>query len=175
MTMKKFAIQALALVVAIIGALYLTYNSSKQGSFLSLFTGKITPTPTLTQSSSNSQMKQIKIGNVLINVEIADTKELRNKGLGGRSSLDANSGMLFVFSDKGRYEFWMKDMKIPLDFIFINDTKVVDLIKNIPPPSDPTRLTIYQPSTDVNMVVEVNAGFVDKHNIEIGQTVYLVK
>lgn len=65
-----------------------------------------------------------KVGEVIINdqkilVEVVDTWPAIYKGLSGRESLAENQGMLFVFPKLDIYEFWMKDMKFPLDIIWI--------------------------------------------------------
>jgi len=52
---------------------------------------------------------------------IADTPELREKGLQGVTSLPSNEGMLFIFEEPQTVEFWMKDKLIPLDIIYIDE------------------------------------------------------
>ena len=65
--------------------------------------------------------KTIHIGRVPIAVAIADTLEKRTQGLSGRESLSANEGLLFVFSTSGAYGIWMKDMRFPIDIIWISE------------------------------------------------------
>ncbi len=66
--------------------------------------------------------KKIYIGNRTYTVEIADTEELQKKGLQGRDYLAPDEGMLFVYPEEQHsVEYWMKDTKIPLDQIAIND------------------------------------------------------
>jgi len=127
----------------------------------------------------NPSLPQIKVGSTNISVELAMTQEARLKGLSGRESLDTNSGMLFTFDNTNTVRsFWMKGMKFPLDFIWIKDGKVVQIDKNIPVPpagTEDSKLTIYASQTPVDYVLEVNAGFSDKNNIKIGDTVDLSK
>src|SRR4026208_1251957 len=66
-----------------------------------------------------------------LNIEIAQTQIEREKGLSGRDTLPENSGMLFVFDKPDYYAFWMKDMKFPLDFIWIRDQKVVQITEGV--------------------------------------------
>ena len=70
------------------------------------------------------------------------------------------------------YNFWMKDMNFPLDFLWLNEKKVIDLTENVPAPIDKdlTNLTLYQPSEPVNEVIELNAGMVKELGIKIGDT-----
>ena len=70
--------------------------------------------------------KTVIINSQKIAVEVADTLATRQKGLSGRACITPDEGMLFVFERPGRLPFWMKDMKFPLDIIWISpDHKVV--------------------------------------------------
>lgn len=161
--MKKFLIQVSALFIAIVVLAVIDFKSS-----INLNVGG-TPTGSLSQ---------VKINEALVNVAVADTAEARSQGLGGRESLATDSGMLFVFSSPDKYSFWMKGMKIPLDFIWITGDKVTDLLPNIPPP-DPgvpdDNLPRYQPVVAVDRVLEVNAGFISAHSIKVGDSVEYIK
>lgn len=162
--MKKFWIQIILLLAVIFAALYLAQNQQTLTAIL--------PLP------ANYESKQIKINETLVNIEIADTANKRAQGLSGRESLATGSGMLFIFNDTKKDQFWMKGMKFPLDFVFIRDGKVVDLLKNIPPPplnQADSALPIYQPVTPINMMLEVNAGFIDTNNIKVGDSVFLIE
>ena len=59
----------------------------------------------------------LKINNLEIVVEIADTQEEQMQGLMNRASLNEFEGMLFVFPDEMPRTFWMKNTLIPLDMI----------------------------------------------------------
>ena len=73
-------------------------------------------------------------------MEVADTTQARAKGLSGRSCIGQNEGMLFVFNQPGFYEFWMKDMKFPIDIIWIaSDHRVVWLKSKVQPSSYPQK------------------------------------
>lgn len=115
----------------------------------------------------------LQINGASIKVEIANTPQERSKGLGGRESLASSSGMLFVFPKKDKYSFWMKEVKFSLDFIFIADARVVDIIQNVPtakPGEKDENLPIYQPKVEVDKVLEVPAGTVKALNIKEGDT-----
>lgn len=116
----------------------------------------------------------LNIGQTSISVEIADTPSLRTKGLSGRNELAQNTGMLFTFPQKSFQTFWMKDMRFPLDFIWIADQKIIQLDKAVPPPDQtsgqPQIIKSYLP---VDQVLEVNQGFIDENSIKVGQTVML--
>lgn len=112
------------------------------------------------------------VNTTTIKLEIADSQKEWSKGLSGRDSLESNSGMLFIFDKHDiRPSFWMKDMHFAIDIIWINDGKIVDITKEAPYPADETpdyQLPLYTPSQAIDYVLEVNSGFTDAHNIQIG-------
>lgn len=117
--------------------------------------------------------RQVQINGVKLNVEIVDTQTQRTKGLGGRDSLASDSGMLFTFNEPSKYSFWMKGLSFPLDFVWIKGDKVVSILQNVPPPASnqpDSSLPVYQPNVEVDKVLEVNAGVVQRLNIKVGDT-----
>ncbi len=118
--------------------------------------------------NKQTERSKIVINGKTIYVEIADTEEKRTKGLSNHKPLQENEGMLFIFKTPDYYGFWMKNMTFDLDFIWINNYKVVDLTKNV---SHRNQNAIYIPSNPANMVLEVNAGFILKNNIHINDKI----
>lgn len=102
-------------------------------------------------------------------LEAASTPQQRQTGLMYRSSLKANAGMLFLFEEKDNVNFWMKNVKFPLDLIFIDDFKVVKLYNNVKA-CYTQDCPIYPSIFSVNKVIEVNAGFCAKNKIKEGQS-----
>lgn len=126
--------------------------------------------PVLAPESNQAEFKNIKINSVIINAEIADTSAKQMKGLSGRQSLAENSGMLFVFSTPDFYSFWMKDMNFPLDFVWISGDTVAEITSDVKPPgSEP--LQILTPKEEVDKVLELNAGAVERLNIKVGDKI----
>lgn len=121
---------------------------------------------------------KVKINQTIVDVEVADTPAKRQQGLGGRESLEQSRGMLFVFEKGDKYKFWMKGLSFPLDFIWIRDLQIVDLAENIaaadPGQSDET-LEVITPKEKVDMVLEVNAGFIQANNIKIGDKIEFIQ
>ncbi|MCX8009091.1 MAG: DUF192 domain-containing protein [Patescibacteria group bacterium] len=118
---------------------------------------------------------KLMINNHVFTYEMAMTERQRIIGLSGRKTLPENHGMLFVFPRKDHHSFWMKDMKFPLDFIWIDDTTVVDITENVPPSNVGEPPTVLSPKYPVNRVFEVRAGTVEKSNIKVGDTVIYLK
>lgn len=125
-----------------------------------------------TEDTNNTTDKLIVINDKEIKVEVAKTNEERAKGLSNRTSLDENSGMIFVFNKNSKPSFWMKDTKIPLDIIWINDDKIVSINKNVEPEPNKkdSELKKYPAPSEIDYVLEVNGGFCDKNNIKAGQS-----
>ena len=112
----------------------------------------------------------LKIKEQNIKVELAETEQERIKGLSGRENLCDNCGILFIFNKEDFHSFWMKEMKFPIDIIWINNDKIVQITKN----ADLTQaknIPTYTPKQKANKVLEVNAGFCEKHNIKVGDKV----
>lgn len=104
--------------------------------------------------------------NGTINVEIADTDDLRARGLSYRESLASDGGMLFVFQISGIYGFWMKDMNFPLDMVWVDaNHKVVAIDSDIATSTYPD--SIFPPS-DISYVIELNAGAARQFGIATG-------
>ena len=116
--------------------------------------------------------KIVRIGSTTVEVEVADTKEKREKGLSGRDSLEGGHGMLFVFNTEGIYPFWMKNMKFPLDIIWIDSSyRVVGVTSDVRPESYPET---FSPNKPAKYVLEVKSGFARENNIKVGSLVSLI-
>lgn len=109
------------------------------------------------------------IGNRAYNVLVARTAETQQQGLGGRSSIPADGGMLFWFARSEQQCFWMKDMRFSLDIIWLgDDKKVTHIEQNVSPASYPHQ---YCPAQPARYVIELNAGQVAANGVRPGQSV----
>ncbi|MFA3783746.1 DUF192 domain-containing protein [Melioribacteraceae bacterium 4301-Me] len=103
-----------------------------------------------------------------IDIEIADTDEKRELGLMYRDKMEENRGMLFIFPQETYQSFWMKNTIIPLDMIFINANKeIIKIQKNTIPYSEQS----YSSEKPAKYVIEVNAGYCDRHGIKEGNKI----
>ena len=102
-------------------------------------------------------------------VEVADEDAERTTGLMNRESLDADSGMLFIFESDGNYPFWMKNTLIPLDMVWLNSDKEIVFIKENALPCEQDPCSIITPNGTAKYVVELNAGVVADKEISVGQ------
>lgn len=108
---------------------------------------------------------QTKAGAISLSVEVAQTPHERNQGLMYRHELAPLSGMLFVFERRQRLTFWMKNTYISLDMIFIDsDGKIVAIVTH----TTPLSTDFISPFVRASAVLEVNAGFTEAHDVEVG-------
>lgn len=112
----------------------------------------------------------VTLDNATVKVEVVTSSADMQKGLGGRDGLAENHGMLFIFAEPGQPAFWMKDMKFPIDIIWIQGDEVVDIAPNLPVVAAEF-LSTYQPRVPANYVLEVNAGFAKEYGVKVGDRV----
>ena len=72
------------------------------------------------QQQEQNQTALVSVGGVNLLTSLSTTPDSQSKGLAIKDSLNENEGMLFIFESPQKYSFWMKDMKFPIDIIWIN-------------------------------------------------------
>lgn len=110
------------------------------------------------------EKKNIIIGNKEYTVEIAKSKEDKEKGLQDRDHLAPDEGMLFVYKEQQPIvEYWMKNTKIPLDQIAINEDNEVTTVYKAQPNSENLH-----PFANVKYLLEVNqdSGIIEGDDFE---------
>jgi uncharacterized membrane protein (UPF0127 family) len=112
----------------------------------------------------------LKVNGQKINIEIAENDQQWYQGLSDRDSLGADSGMYFIFPAKNKLDFVMRNMRFPLDIIFINDDKILNIAENLAPEGSETK-NIYSSVGEANRVLEVNAGYCKKYGIKAGDLI----
>ena len=114
-------------------------------------------------------MGTIKVDDVALQVQIADTEPRRVRGLMFQDQLPYDQGMIFVFEQPGLYSLWMLNMQFSLDMIwFDQDGKVVHIEKDVSPCKTALEITTCQsvvPDNEAVYVLEVTSGFIDQNNI----------
>ena len=122
------------------------------------------PLPILTITNSVGE-------EVPVRVEIADTDAERQTGLMGRTTLEGDAGMLFVFDQEQTLSFWMKDTLIPLSIAYIDsEGRIVD-IQDMQPLDDlPPQYVSAEPA---QYALEVNQGFFEERGVTVGDMVAL--
>ena len=114
-------------------------------------------------------MGTIKVDDVALQVQIADTEPRRIRGLMFQDQLPYDQGMIFVFERSGLHSIWMLNMQFSLDMIwFDQDGKVVHIEKDVPPCKTALEIASCQsviPEDEAVYVLEVTSGFIDQNNI----------
>lgn len=106
-----------------------------------------------------------------ISVSVADTDEERVQGLSGRSGLAPDEGMLFVFNTDGKYAFWMKDMRFPIDILWLSaDGRIRYIAPNVSPDTYPQT---FVSTALARYVLELPAGYAEENGVSVGDTVQL--
>ena len=107
-----------------------------------------------------------------LTVEIAETDKQRYKGLSDREALCADCGMLFNFPDSSTRSFVMRDMRFPLDIIFIQDGVIKNIAGQLQPEGSEPK-NVYQSIEPVNQVLEVSGGYCEKNDIKPGDKIWI--
>jgi uncharacterized membrane protein (UPF0127 family) len=123
------------------------------------------------EAVTKSEPRVLELATLLPNIEYADTPSLRARGLSGRSALPEDAGLLFSFEENDKHGIWMKDMRFPIDIIWLNEAgTIVGLTKDAEPESFPE---VFYPESDARYVLETNVGFVAKHHLKLGDRLKL--
>jgi uncharacterized protein len=101
-------------------------------------------------------------------VEVAETERQQQRGLMGRTELDANRGMLFVFDREQALSFTMRDTLIPLSIAYIDARGTIIDIQDMQPLNE----TSYPSAAPAKYALEVNQGFFEAHGIQVGDRLY---
>lgn len=118
---------------------------------------------------SADEMVALPVGDHTFQVEIANTPELRERGLMFRSELDPDAGMLFVFDNDRPRSFWMKNTVIPLSIAYISANGRILEIHDMEPQS----LTPVRSRYPARYALEVNRGRFSEVGVAVGDTVDL--
>ncbi len=88
--------------------------------------------------------------------EVVTDPAAQERGLGGRTDVPADYGMLFVFPQDDTVGFWMKDMLVPIDIIWLSDTgTILGIDADVATSTYPN---VFYPPEPVKYVLETRAG-----------------
>jgi uncharacterized membrane protein (UPF0127 family) len=125
--------------------------------------------PPLVDPDEQPIKARIVVNGFVILADVAITDEDQIKGLSIRDQMNENEGMLFVYGEPSRQSFWMKDMKFPIDIIWLNETgSVVHVEENLRPCVPSLECPSFSPNENAQYVLETIAGFAQKHHLKIG-------
>jgi uncharacterized membrane protein (UPF0127 family) len=122
---------------------------------------------------SESQGQQLpiaaktKIAGQAIELEVAQTPDQQMLGLMYRTSLPENRGMLFAFDPPRPARFWMKNVSLTLDMIFLRQGTVAAIFSKVPPcKSEPC--PTYGPAGEIDQVIELRGGRAQELGLKVG-------
>jgi uncharacterized membrane protein (UPF0127 family) len=105
-----------------------------------------------------------------IRAEVMMRPEDMMRGMMFRDSLAPDRGMLFIHGAPGRYPYWMYQVKIPLDILWLSgDRRIVEISADTPPCSTrASECTHYGGNADALFVLELAGGMAAKHGLQVG-------
>jgi uncharacterized membrane protein (UPF0127 family) len=107
-------------------------------------------------------------------VELAVTSPQRSRGLMFRDVLPVGQGMLLVFPDSGFRSIWMKNVRFPLDLLWLDSSGCVIHIEPRVPPCPEEPCPDYHSLRKASSVLELNAGAVESLGIRLGDRLELI-
>ncbi|WP_375513613.1 DUF192 domain-containing protein [uncultured Nostoc sp.] len=105
-----------------------------------------------------------------IQLEVAQTPQQQAMGLMYRPALPDNRGMLFGFSSPQPVSFWMKNVPVALDMVFLQNG-VVKYIQAAAPPCATEPCPTYGPNTPIDQVIELRSGRAAELKLKVGDIV----
>ncbi|MDH3859511.1 MAG: DUF192 domain-containing protein [Gammaproteobacteria bacterium] len=109
----------------------------------------------------------IKIGQGSYRVELALTSAQRRQGLMHRERLAHNGGMLLVYPRPGDHRIWMKNMKIPLRVLWIDEQfKVLQIRRLVPCEASPC--PVFSAPLPARYILELSD---DEHDVKPGDEI----
>lgn len=108
-----------------------------------------------------------------LTVEVARTPAARAQGLSGRERLAPGSGLLFLHPTTARHTYWMKDMRFPIDIVWMRQGQIVDVSHRVPAPGpgEDGREIQVSPRVPCDVVLELPAGYARAHGFDVGARV----
>ena len=136
---------------------------------ITLLFATLLPFPSCSQAEDQLLPVQLP-GGTVIYAEIADSPKKRAEGLMYREHLAKDRGMLFTFQQAQPWTFWMKNTKIPLDIIWMNEKKQIIHIARAVPICTRTDDSCpqYQPNDPAMYVLELGGGEAERLKLEKG-------
>ncbi len=128
------------------------------------------PQKTSPVTSGDYRRMDVRIAEHNFHVRVPQTAAASARGLGGVTALATDEGMYWVYASPQMVTFWMQGMRIPLDFIWIRDGRVIGTTEQVPPPEKDNvlPLPLFNPPEKIERVLEVAAGTVARLHIQTG-------
>jgi uncharacterized protein len=115
------------------------------------------------------------LGEARLELELAQTPAARFQGLSGRQGLAPGRGMAFAYPYLGRWRMVMRDMLFALDFVWVRGGEVVGVTSRVPPPGPGQTPIEVGPPADIDMVLELPAGWATAHGVGPGARLVITR
>lgn len=129
-----------------------------------------TPAPENLGQKLPISAKAIVPNGTTIQLEVAKTPQQQAMGLMYRPALPDDRGMLFPFPSAQPVSFWMKNVPVSLDMVFIHNG-VVKYIQPAAPPCANEPCPTYGPNTLIDKVIELRSGRAAELNLKVGDVI----
>ncbi len=126
------------------------------------------------QTSKNEALARIHLPDGFeVRAELLNTPVQQQIGMMYRTKLGHDEGMLFVYQQPQAMPFWMHNVNLPLDIVFIGSNhKVVELVENAAPClGESGKCPTYGGRVAARFVLEINGGDAAKHGVVLGSAV----
>lgn len=103
--------------------------------------------------------------------EVVTSKFDMSRGMMFRDSLPPDRGMLFIHGEPGLFSYWMYQVRIPLDLIWMDQNRLItEIVANAEPckSESAAKCPQYGGKRRSLFVLELNAGMAAKHNLKPG-------
>ncbi|MBI4904022.1 MAG: DUF192 domain-containing protein [Acidobacteria bacterium] len=127
------------------------------------------------RNSDSIELKQITLpGGKVIRAEVMLRRNDMMRGMMFRPPLALDRGLLFVHTRAGKYSYWMSNVKVPLDIIWMDKERhIVEMSPNTPPclETDPVKCPTYGGKVESTFALELSAGQIAANGLAIGQQI----
>ncbi|MGB3491818.1 MAG: DUF192 domain-containing protein [Elainellaceae cyanobacterium] len=149
-------------------------DTGSEPSTLSDSSSEVTSLPSTSKQTQVGQRlsisAQVMLGGEMIDLEVATTPRQQAIGLMFRPEIPANQGMLFPFAPPRPVNFWMRNVQVPLDMVFLRQGEIVAIAHSAPPCTTATCPT-YGPDVPVDSVLELGGGRATELGLTEGDTI----
>ncbi|MDR0822846.1 MAG: DUF192 domain-containing protein [Endomicrobium sp.] len=158
--MKKVA--AIVSVLIVCGIVIILCTQTNKGTIDN-------PAAAVQDEMQDGAIIKTQVGENQLNLILAKSSEASAKGLSDRTEIPQD-GMLFVFDEPQILVFWMKDMLIPIDIVWIGSNTVLGFSENAQPEYNAPDIALkrYYSPENTDTAIEIKAGAVKKLNIKKG-------
>lgn len=158
-----------------------------------LLLGACVSTPGCSKPAAPAGFEVVEIGGRPFTLELVADNDSRTLGLGGRTSIPEDGGMLFSFPDSQIRQFVMRDCLVDIDIIFLDTEGLILAMHHMPvePPIQPgetrteqvagrwvpgtyeNRLKRYSSRFNARYVIELKGGMLENLDLQTGQQIKL--